>query len=156
MYAILKHFMENTTSSVGFINHKVNAQFQKIFPDWTKFLCSPEGLVFVCETSLGLPSHLLGSLFGSSSSPIGAPSDTFDNHVINVVCESTVSRVVPNVKENDTFLIKDQLYALNHMFDNHDLARVELLFRPLLVLSLITADTAGSVIETVPHIPFAH
>jgi hypothetical protein len=25
-------------SSVGFINHKINAQFQEIFADWTKFL----------------------------------------------------------------------------------------------------------------------
>ncbi|KAG0697607.1 phosphatidylserine decarboxylase-domain-containing protein [Suillus ampliporus] len=42
MYAVLKHFIEQPASYIVFTNPKVNAQFQKIFAVWTKFLCSPE------------------------------------------------------------------------------------------------------------------
>jgi len=147
MYAILKQFVEKPTAYIVFTHPKVNAQIQKIFKVWTRFLVSPasrETLTtnpdgwfgphgselmpnfvqdFACRPSqpfFGFTSwdDFFVRKLNPSARPIVAPAD---NLVINCACDSSVYEKKTDVKAHASFWIKGQPYSLYHILDNHDL-----------------------------------
>ncbi|KAG2136630.1 phosphatidylserine decarboxylase-domain-containing protein [Suillus clintonianus] len=147
MYAILKQFVEKPTSYIVFTNPKVNAQIQKIFKVWTRFLVSPSSRDTLTTNDDGwfgphgtklMPNFVRDFAcrpnqphFGFTSwddffvrklnpgaRPIASPDD---NLIINCACDSACYRTASNVEAHQSFWLKGQTYSLYHILDDHDL-----------------------------------
>lgn len=146
--AILDWPMGTPSGFAAFLHPEVNAQFRKMFKEWTKFLVSsdsryvltngPNGWfgqlatqaipnfaqTFVCDPSAeyhGFASwdDFFTRQFQSGVRPIDAPDN--DAIVVNA-CESAPFKLAHKVKERDLFWIKAQPYSLVHMLDDTQMA----------------------------------
>ncbi|MDZ4800184.1 MAG: phosphatidylserine decarboxylase family protein [Bryobacteraceae bacterium] len=139
--AILDFPMITPAGLSAFASEKVNAMLRKVLKVWTAFLDSENSLYVLNETPTGWLSQAaleklninefihnpLAPFLGFKSwndffirefkpgqRPVAGPDD---GKVIAGACESTPFAISTNVKEQDTFWIKEQPYSLRQMLD---------------------------------------
>ncbi|KAG5634448.1 hypothetical protein H0H81_001917 [Sphagnurus paluster] len=130
-------------------NPQVNDHFRRIFKVWAEFLASPDSRhvltdddrgwlgpvamkkmpnfkeTFLCnpdEPYWGFQSwdDFFAHKLRNGARPVTSPEEP---DIITSACESKVLRIAQYVQEQDQFLIKNQLYYVTHMLNNHPEAK---------------------------------
>jgi len=146
--AILDWPMGTPGGFTAFVNPEVNAQFKKMFDVWVSFLTSSASCyvlttadngwfgpaasaampnfteTYICDPTAqyyGFTSwdDFFTRLFQPGIRPVDFPDN---DSIVNSACESTIYHIRHNIKERDSFWLKEEPYSLYHMLNNDPLA----------------------------------